>query len=105
MSGELIPRHSTEIAQQLSGTDVFGRPRVSRAAVRQFRFEIEQAALDQLKIERARQSAVSGMLAENQARTLADALCGDNPEARMACDDYIRALHTVGVSRVLRAGT
>ena len=103
MSSELIPQQQATLNQQVNTVDIFGRQKISRSTVRRARFEVEEALIGQIKIERAKQAAISGMLAENQARQLAVALAGDDPNALMAADDYIRALHAAGVNQVLKA--
>ena len=105
VSGDLVPQQQAAVAHQLQSPDVFGRRRVSRQTLRRVQFEIEEAQVSLFKVERAKQTAIAGMLAENQARTLADALCGDSVEARMAADDYIKALHVAGVNQVYKAAS
>ena len=102
---ELVPRQQAAIAQAFAAPDIFGRPKVSKATIRRLRVELEEAAVSQFKVERAKQTAVAGMLAENQVRSLADALYGDDPAKRMMADDYIRALHAVGVNQIIKAGS
>ena len=104
MSGDLVHQQQTAITGHLMAPDIFGRPKVSKSTIRRLRFELEEAAVSQFKVERAKQSAVSAMLAENQLRNLADALYADDPNTRMMADDYIKAMHAVGVNQVMRAG-
>ena len=105
MTGDLVPRQQAAVASHLQSPDVFGRRRVSRQTLRRVQFEIEEAQISLFKVERAKQTAIAGMLAENQARRLAEALCGDDVEARMAADDYVRALHVAGVNQVYKAAS
>ncbi len=102
---DLVPQQQAALQQHVNAVDAFGRQKISRSTVRHARHEIEESLIGQIKIERAKQAAISGMLAENQARQLATALSGDNPNALMAADDYIRALHAAGVNQVLKAGS
>ena len=67
--------------------------------------EVEEALVSLFKIERAKQTAVAGVLAEDQLRRLARAVGGGNPETQMMADDYLAALHGVGVAQTLKAGS
>ncbi|MEZ5229200.1 MAG: hypothetical protein R2710_21790 [Acidimicrobiales bacterium] len=101
---ELVPEHESALQEQMTTTDILGRTKLPRGTVRRARREIGEALIGELKIERAKRAAITGMLAENQARQLAQALTIDDPAALMAAGDYIRALHAIGVNQVLKAG-
>ena len=100
----LIPQPGaleTYLVDQLVPKD---RQKASRVAIRRLRAEVEETAVSQFKIERAKAAAVSAMLAEDQIRTLAGSLANGDPARRMMADDYVRAIHAVGVNQILKAG-
>ena len=105
MSNEIVPQQQSALTTQIMSPDLFGRPRVSKTHIVRVRNQVGEALVSQVKLERAKQTAVTGMLAENQLRNLADALCADNPNARMAADDYIKAYHATAITEVFKAGS
>ena len=102
MTGDIIRRTGELTRDQALLPDMFGRPRVSKRAEREFRRTIEQATVLQLRLDAAKAVAVTAMLNEDQVRKLSAALHGGDPARQMYTDDYLAALHAVGIDAVLR---
>ncbi len=101
---DIVHSQTEAVSHQLATPSLFGGVKMSRGAVAQVRRQVEQAVVDQFAIERAKQAAVAGMLAEHQVQQLGNSLWGEGPEGQLAAAPYVSAIRTASLTRVIRAG-